>query len=137
MKNQVGRVAVYKAGSIFILRLEKGDKIVESLTEFCRRRRVRAAHFSGLGSCRGAELGFFDWDKKKYRFHKVRGDHEIAALLGNIRLKEGRPFVHAHAVLSGPDFRAIAGHLKEAEVLALCEIALTKLDGETVEKKPR
>jgi predicted DNA-binding protein with PD1-like motif len=124
MKNQAGRTAA-RSNKTIILRLGKGDKIVESLAEFCRRRRIRSAYISGLGSCRGAELGFFDWEKKKYRFRKFRGDYEIAALLGNVRLKEGRPFVHAHAVLSGPDFRAVAGHLKEAKVLALCEIALT------------
>ena len=41
----------------------------------------------------------------------------------------GRPVVHAHAVLGGRDFKAVAGHLREAEILAAGEIVLTVLPG--------
>jgi hypothetical protein len=116
-----------KAGGGFILRFETGDKLVASLAEFCREKKISAAEFTGIGSCRRAELGFFDPKTKAYAFKAFRGPREIAALAGNISLMDGRPFVHAHAVLGGRDFRAVAGHLREAEILAAGEVVLTVL----------
>jgi predicted DNA-binding protein with PD1-like motif len=116
-----------KTGGPYVLALSRGERIVETLAGFCGKETIRAGYFSGLGSCRGAELGFFDWNTKKYRFKKFSGDFEIAALQGNISLLNGRPFVHAHVVLGDKNFRCAAGHLKEAEVLAACEIVLVPL----------
>ena len=48
---------------------------------------------------------------------------------------DGRPFVHAHAILGGRDFRAVAGHLREAEILAAGEVVLTVLPGKIVRKR--
>lgn len=118
-----------KAGGGFVLRFETGDKLVASLAEFCREKKITAAAFTGIGSCRLAELGFFDPKTKKYSFKSYRGPREIAALVGNISLMDGRPFVHAHAVLGGRDFRAAAGHLREAEILAAGEVVLSVLPG--------
>lgn len=120
--------------SKFVISLERGEPIIEALTDFCRRRKINAGSFTGIGSCRGARLGFFDANRKKYRFKKFQGDYEIAALVGNISSMRGRPFVHAHAILGGRDFRAIAGHFKEAEVSAACEIVLITFAGTLVRK---
>jgi len=116
-----------KAGSTYVIRLDRGEKVVETLTRFCEKRKVRSAFFQGIGTCRRAELGFFLMDKGRYKFRKVPGDQEITSLMGNVSLLGGKPFVHAHIVISGPDFLARGGHLKEAEVLATCEIVLTPL----------
>ena len=124
-----------KAGDAYVLRFETGDRLVASLAEFFRSRKIRAGTFTGIGSCRRAELGFFDPKTKKYAFKTFRGPREIAALVGNISLMDGRPFVHAHAVLAGRDFRAVAGHLREAEILAACEVVLTVLPRKIVRKR--
>jgi hypothetical protein len=121
-----------KTGGRYVLRFDPGDKLVASLEEFCRKRKIGSASLSGIGSCRRARLGFFDTARRAYRFRIFPGGHEIAALLGNVSLKDGRPFVHVHAVLGGPDFRAVAGHLAEAEVLAAAEVILVPLPGRLV-----
>ena len=102
-----------KAGSGYVLRFETGDRLIGGLTEFCRAKRIGAGTFTGIGSCRRAELGFFDPKAKAYAFKSLRGPREIAALAGNISLMDGVPFVHAHAVLAGRDFKAVAGHLRD------------------------
>jgi predicted DNA-binding protein with PD1-like motif len=118
-----------KRGSTYVIRLEKGERIIESLEAFCRRKRIKAAFFQGIGTCRRAELGFFRLTEKRYSFRMLRGEYEIAALLGNVSLLGERPFVHAHIVLGGRDFASRSGHLKEAEVLATCEIFLLPWTG--------
>jgi predicted DNA-binding protein with PD1-like motif len=124
-----------KSGSAFILRFETGDRLVAELTEFCRTRGIGAGSFTGIGSCARAELGFFDPKRKAYIFKTFRGPREIAALVGNISRMDGRPFVHAHAVLAGREFKAVAGHLREAEILAAGEIVLTALPGKLIRKR--
>jgi uncharacterized protein len=49
-------------------------------------------------------------------------------------LKAGRPFVHAHAVLSDKNGRTMAGHLIEATVFA-AEIHLIELKGMNLERE--
>jgi predicted DNA-binding protein with PD1-like motif len=114
--------------------METGEKIIETLTRFCERKKIRAGSFTGIGTCRGAELGFFDGEKKAYRWKKLKGDFEITALAGNFSVLDGKSFVHAHITLGDRGFRAWAGHLKEAETLATCETVLTPLPGELLRK---
>jgi len=121
---------IKRFGEGWVIRLETGERIVAALAAFCMKKKIRAGSFTGIGTCRGAELGFFDWEKKKYRFKKLGGDYEITALVGNISVLEGQAFVHAHVTLGGRDFRPWAGHLKEAETLATCEIVLTPFRAE-------
>lgn len=111
----------------YFLRLEKGERIIKALTAFCAREGIKGASFTGIGTCRGAELGFFDWEKKAYHYKKFSGDYEISALIGNVSLLDGKPSVHAHITLGDSEFRAWAGHLREAETLAACEIVLNPL----------
>ncbi len=114
-------------GSVWILRLDPGDPIVRSLTSFAARKKIGGAAVSGIGSCRNPELGFFEMGEKSYRFRTLAGDFEIASLTGNVSLSEGKPFLHLHVVLGDAESQAWAGHLREAEVLAACEIVLTPL----------
>jgi len=124
-----------KTGGHYVLSLSRGERIIETLTRFCGEKTIHAGYFSGLGSCRGAALGFFDWSTKKYRFKKFSGDFEIAALQGNVSLRQRSPFVHAHVVLGDKNFRCVAGHLREAEVLAACEIVLVPLRTKLLRKR--
>ena len=123
-----------KKGPVHIIRLEPGERIIDTLAAFCLRRKIGAASFQGLGTCRWAELGFFRTARKRYALRKFRGDHEIVSLQGNVSLMGGKSFVHAHIVLSGPDFLARGGHLKEAEVAATCEIVLRPIPGKIQRK---
>ena len=124
-----------KLETSYVLRLERGERIVEALTAFCAREKITAASFSGLGTCRNAEIGFFHIEAGAYAFRTFPEDCEITALLGNVSLVDGKPHVHAHIVLGDSRFRSWSGHLKEAEVLATCEIVLIKLKGKLLRKR--
>ena len=119
-----------KRGDMYVLRLERGERIVEALTDFCERQGIRAGSFNGLGTCRNAELGFFIIERAAYEIRSFPEDYEIVALHGNVSLLEGKPLIHAHAVLSDGAFRCWGGHLREAEVLATCEIFLRPEEGD-------
>ena len=56
-------------------------------------------------------------------------------LSGNISMKEGEPFVHAHVVLGGPDFQCRSGHLFAANVAVTVELHLLPLGFEIERRK--
>ena len=51
---------------------------------------------------------------------------ELPPLIGDVALKEGRPVVHAHAVICKNDGNAHGGHLLEAQIRPTYEVVLTE-----------
>jgi len=123
-----------RLGQTWLVRLDTGEPVVASLQAFCEKEKIPAAAVSGIGTCRNPTLAFFDWEKKEYHARTLTGDFEITGLAGNVSRFEDRAFVHLHAILGDPEFRAWAGHLREAETLAVCEIVLTPLPGGLVRR---
>ncbi|MBI4452763.1 DNA-binding protein [Candidatus Woesearchaeota archaeon] len=121
-------------GGTYAIRLEKGEKILNSIKSFCTENKIKCGYFFGIGAVGDAELGFYIENKKKYNFELFRQPLEIISLSGNITMLNKDIYVHCHAAFSDANMEAIAGHLKEAIVSATCEIFLVKLDSE-VERK--
>lgn len=110
----------------YIIRLEKGEKIIEEMTSLCENENILTGYFSGIGAVLSAEVAFYDLDNKKYLSKNLEEPHEITSLTGNVAVIKDRPFIHAHCVLSNKKFECMGGHLKEAVVGATCEIYLFK-----------
>jgi predicted DNA-binding protein with PD1-like motif len=110
--------------------LARGEELIASLTALCEREGIKNAVFQGIGAVENAEIGYYSLAKREYFFQKPEGEYEVASMQGNIALVEGKPFVHAHAVLSRCDESGaiVAGHLKSAVVAVTLEISLTVLD---------
>jgi len=52
---------------------------------------------------------------------------ELLSLIGDVALKkDGKPVVHAHAVIGRKDGTAQGGHLLEAHIRPTCEVILTE-----------
>ncbi|MGB8959747.1 MAG: PPC domain-containing DNA-binding protein [Candidatus Aminicenantales bacterium] len=113
-------------GPTYVVRLDAGEKIVETLKALCERDAIGGGFFSGLGAVDEAEIGCFDPAVKDYSWIKLAGPREIVSLHGNITRVDGRPFIHAHIALGESTFAVRGGHLKEAVVSVTCEITLTR-----------
>jgi hypothetical protein len=55
---------------------------------------------------------------------------EILNLHGNVSVREGKPFVHAHIVLSDARGRVFGGHVLPGTKLFACEIFIDEFEGE-------
>lgn len=113
-------------GPTYVVRLDAGEKIVETLKALCERDAIGGGFFIGLGGVSKAEIGHFDPVAKDYTWLKLTGPREIVSLTGNITKVNGRPFVHAHIALGDNAFAVRGGHLKEAVVSVTCEVTLTR-----------
>ncbi len=104
------------------VRLDPGEEVMSTLAGIIQTHGDGASgQITGIGTVRKAVLGYYDLEKRQYLRREIPGDMELVSFVGNVTLLDGEPFVHAHAVLSGPDFVPHAGHLFQAEIAATGE----------------
>ncbi len=117
-----------KLESRYIIKLRKGENIVENLIKFSEVNDIKNAYFNGIGAVLEATLSFYDLKKKKYEDLVLEGEWEITSLIGNIMQMDNKAVVHAHIALSDKQKNLKGGHLKEAVTGGTCEIVLDKLN---------
>ena len=111
----------------FALILETGEEIVEVLKQFAKEQRLSGSSFKAIGALSHAQLGWFNWETKKYQIAAQFDEQvELLSLIGDIGIKDGEPQVHAHVVVGRSDGTAHGGHLLKASVRPTCELILTE-----------
>ncbi len=123
-----------KIKDTYLIRLERGEKIIETLKNFCTKNKIKCGYFFGIGALGEAELAHYIVENKKYTSKILKQPLEIINMSGNIALMNKEVYLHCHITLSDEEMKAIAGHLKEGVIAATCEIVLVKL-GTTIERK--
>jgi predicted DNA-binding protein with PD1-like motif len=107
----------------FILVFETGDELAKGLLEFANQERLSAASFKAVGVLSSLRLGWFSWESKKYEPSVTLEEQvELLSLIGDVALKDGKPIVHAHAVIGKKDGTAHGGHLLEAHIRPTCGV---------------
>lgn len=118
----------------FVIVLEKGEKIIESLQKFVRVNSIRGGYFNGIGAISSVELGYYNFIEKRYETRKIDGMFELVSLTGNSSYFGDDVVIHAHLVVADSSMRTFGGHLKEAVVSATCEIMFVAFS-EKIERK--
>ena len=118
----------------YVIRIDRGEEIITSLTEFCRKEHITLGMVNALGAADHALIGLYDVKEHQYHKHSFDEPMEITSLMGSISTKEGEPYLHLHISLCREDMSVIGGHLNECRVSATCEMFVRKLDG-VVERK--
>src|SRR3989338_27018 len=89
-----------KDGKNHVIILERGEDVIPTLEKYCAEHKITAGVFTGIGAVNNIEIGYYDFEKREYHFRSESGDFEVASMTGNITIVDGKPFIHAHAVLS-------------------------------------
>ena len=103
----------------------KGDEAFSGITEFAEKYHITSAHFTAIGALSGATLGWFSPERKMYKEIPVEGQLEVASMIGDIAMFDGKPVVHTHMVVGLPDGTTRAGHVIEAYVNPTLEVMVT------------
>lgn len=111
-------------------RLPKGADLLESLNALCAEENITRGQVQLLGALEKGKLGFYRQIERKYVTLDVDEHVEIVSGTGNISIKDGKPFVHLHVVLSYEDGSCIAGHTMPGCIVFACEVVLTPIDGD-------
>jgi predicted DNA-binding protein with PD1-like motif len=116
-----------KADTTYIIRIDKGGDVVKTITNFCKEEGIENAYFTGIGAVGTLTCGYYNLEEKKYYFKEYAEPLEVVSLTGNVMLKDGVPFVHAHGVFTDIGNKAFGGHVVEMRVHVVLEVILTPL----------
>lgn len=108
----------------FIIKIERGEKVMDQLTAFCAANNITSGSLQGIGAVEWISCGYYDLEKRVYNFIQYEELVEVVNFSGNVALKEGVPFVHAHAVFSRADNSTFGGHVEEMRVGVVLEVHL-------------
>lgn len=106
----------------FILSLDNHVSVMEALTDFCSKQKIKAGTISGLGAINLATFRFLNPATKQYVDKTFEEQMEITNLTGNISVKDGKPYLHVHITASREDYTCVGGHLLDARINGACEL---------------
>ena len=109
----------------FAVIFAEGDEAFSGLQEFAEKHQITGAHFTAIGALNRATLAWFDPQRKMYKKIPIDSQSEVISMIGDIALYQGKPVVHTHMVVSGPDGTARGGHVLEAYVSPTLEVMVT------------
>ncbi|MDQ3880101.1 MAG: DNA-binding protein [Chloroflexota bacterium] len=116
-----------KAGRAFVGRLHRGTDLVEGIQRFCVERSINAAWLSAIGAVERAAFAYYNLERREYGELSSETHHEITSLSGNVSVRDGRPFVHAHASFADDTGAVVGGHLMRGTIVFLCEFTLREM----------
>lgn len=123
-----------KPREVFIGKLSHGGDLLEEITDICQRESIQLGWIEALGAVKRARLAFYDQETHEYEFFVIDQPLEITKLVGNVSLKDGHPFIHAHITLADRAGNAHGGHLAPGTVVFACEFILETFDGPLIER---
>jgi len=113
----------------FIGKLDYGSDLLEELISVCQKEDIYLGKVDAIGAVQKARLAYYDQKERKYHFFQIDKHLEIAGLLGNISIRDGKPMVHAHITLADKDGHAYGGHLAPGTTIFACEFIIKAYDG--------
>lgn len=118
----------------YVIRLDRGEEIVESLKGIADKENIKLAYLTGIGAVGKVTAGVFDTKEKVFKGHTWEGDLEVVSIGGNINTMNGETYVHFHISAADEQGNVFGGHLQEAVISGTGELVLTEIDG-TVDRK--
>jgi len=118
-----------KFNNDYVIRLNKGEEVIEKLKELCKNENIELAEITGLGASDLVEIGVFNVNTKEYKTKVFEGMFEITSLVGNATRKDGEVYLHIHINFGDEEGLVRGGHLVRTKISATSEIILRKIDG--------
>lgn len=116
-------------GADYVVRIDRGEEVMEQLTAFCRAEGVKLASVTGIGATDQVVVGLYDVEKQMYHKEELTGPMEITSLVGSITTAGEEPYLHLHINVCGHDLAVKGGHLNACRISATCELTIHCIDG--------
>ena len=113
-----------------VVRMDRGEEILEQLKAVAEKEYVQLANVSALGAVNDFTVGVFDTEKKEYHANHFEGAYEIVSLVGTVSTKDGEFYAHLHMSAGDGKGAVFGGHLNRAVISATCEMVIQIIDGQ-------
>jgi predicted DNA-binding protein with PD1-like motif len=125
---------VYGVKRTILCRLPHGADLLDEMTAIVRREGITLGRIHAIGATTHARVAYYDQGTKVYNPIELPGGMEILNVHGNVSLRDGEPFVHAHILLGDPQGKVFGGHLLQGTKLFACELFIDELVGPALER---
>jgi uncharacterized protein len=115
------------SGRILVGRLATGSDLVGEIEHQCAEQGVMAGEVSVIGAVRRARYAYYEQTEQRYRELASETHHEITGFVGNVSMRDGRPFLHAHATFANADGATVGGHLLAGIEVFAAEVLIREL----------
>lgn len=116
-------------GKDIVVRIDKGEEILEKIKEVAIRENIKLAKVTALGATNEFTVGVFKTEEKKYYSNSFQGDFEIVSLTGSINTMNDEFYTHIHMSAGDEKGNVFGGHLNKAIVSATCEMFIHVIEG--------
>lgn len=116
-----------EAGRAFVGRLATGSDLVAEIERQCREQEIVAAQVTVIGALRRARYAYYEQVEHRYLELESATHHEIVGFVGNISLRDNRPFLHAHATFADASGATVGGHLLPGCEVFAAEVMIREL----------
>ena len=113
-------------GRTFVGRLATGADLVEEIERTCAERGILAGAVTVVGAVQHAAYAYYDQAQKRYLELASDEHHELAGFVGNISMRDDKPFLHAHASFADAAGATVTGHLLRGCVVWVAEVAISE-----------
>ena len=124
------------SGRTFVGRIAIGSDLVEEIERHCAEQSITAAEVTVVGAVRRARYAYYEQREHRYLELETDAHHEITGFVGNVSLRDDRPFLHAHATFADADGATVAGHLLAGTEVFAAEVVIRELDGISLARLP-
>jgi hypothetical protein len=124
------------AGRAFVGRLATGTDLVAEIERFCDERGIRSAWVSVIGAVSHAAFGYYEQNEQRYLELSSDSHHEITSFTGNVSMRDGKPFLHAHAGFASRDGEAVGGHVLPGCTVFVGEVTIREMSDVELERVP-
>lgn len=123
-----------KYGERYMLRLEVGEEIIETIKEFCTQQGIGSGKVTGIGVLRKVQISYYDLALGDFHHREISEYVELTSLMGNISIMESQVFPHLHVTLSDAKFNVYGGHMSAGEIGVTGELFIEPFDND-IERK--
>jgi hypothetical protein len=116
-----------KAGRAFAGRLDTGSDLVAEIERFCLEREITAAQVTVIGAVRRARYAYYEQTDHRYLELETETHHEIVGFIGNVSLRDDKPFLHAHATFADASGATVGGHLLRGIEVFAAEVMIREM----------
>lgn len=125
-----------QSGRGFVGRLETGNDLIEEIERFCLEHDVLAAQVTVIGAVQRARYAYYEQGDHRYLELESDTHHEIVGFVGNVSLRDDRPFLHAHATFADASGATVGGHLLKGTLAFAAEIMIREITGVSLVRTP-
>jgi hypothetical protein len=115
------------AGRAFVGRLAAGSDLVAEIERYCLEQEIVAAQVTVIGAVRRARYAYYEQVDHRYAELGSDDHHEIVGFVGNVSLRDNRPFLHAHATFADAAGATVGGHLLPGCEVFAAEVMIREL----------